>query len=284
VPPPVTSYQVSNAPMMADLECQATKGWANRTGSGPTNRDNHPLGLALAATDARDPETRDVALNGLARSAYGGFHAVSNTTFKDPRENGNGLLALALSHAVGPEATPARWGVAWDSAARAKTMLDTILAAQQPWGCWNSVYADRALTPPLVHTPVYMQGLTLAGLQAYADFVQDDPRIVPAVERCVEWLRARYRPGPNSGGWVYSYRTDGATVVNGNVYPTLSGMLIGPIGWLWVRTRDARWHSLADDAFAALVRGGTIFLGQGSEPVGATDRELGVDPVSVARS
>jgi hypothetical protein len=255
--------EVSQNDLVADWKCQAVTPSSCAT-SGPANRDNQPRGIAMAATDGRDPATQAIAIEGLARHAAGGWRAISpisstSTRFIDPRENGNGLLALSLSHAVGGAATPAAWGVSWNSAARAKTMLDTILAAQKPWGCWSTIYVNAS---GHYETPVYMQGLTLAGLQAYADFVQNDSRIVPAVQRCVEWLRLRYRPGWSTGGWVYSYDADGATVLNGNVYPTLSGMLIGPIGWLWTRTGDARWHSLADDAFAALVQGGSIFLGK----------------------
>jgi hypothetical protein len=149
-------------------------------------------------------------------------------------------------------------------------MLDTILEAQEAWGCWNTIYPDPQYG--VLHTPVYMQGMLLAGLQAYADFVQDDSRILPAVKRCVEWLQKTYQSTPNpansdnrlgEGGWVYSYGPDGQTVVNGNVYPSLSGMIIGSIAWLWHRTGDPRWYALADAAFVGLVREGVAGPGTG---------------------
>jgi hypothetical protein len=165
------------------------------------------------------------------------------------------LVALLLANSIGapslgigaPVGIPG--GHNW--AKELRRALPMILSTQEADGAWRPACKE---TKPVTHP--FTTGLLLDALIRYHDTFDPDPRILPSVQRAVDYLwdhdwipRARsfkYVGGecPAEGGPVPA--------------PDLNNLIVNGFAWVYRETGDEKYKQRADQIFAGAVTGAYI--------------------------
>jgi hypothetical protein len=205
----------------------------NVCGQFPSPRNMSMMGIAVLAAESGDAEASRLL------DLYGDFVALKSMQdlYQDPRETGYVLMALAASVALGH--TRHLW--------LAQTMLNTILIGtrgQEPSGRfpsfaqWNAGQEDC----PYPYGTAFMQGLMNEALILY-DRVIGDARIIPALQRSLDWLWTQWVPtdefpsGPGRGtGQAFQY-SDWPYIsshcgIGYYTTPNLTGLILLGFGYL----------------------------------------------------
>jgi hypothetical protein len=214
-------------------------------------RDMSTLGMAIFVAEAGDRatlghrSTRQIVNDQARFSAayFGRFHYCGPTSAptcrNDVREPAYGLIAMLAATVLGN-----------DHRADAKRSLDSFLAGQEPGGCWLMQQLDLVPAGPV--TLNYMNGLAMEALILY-DRVIGDPRIVPAIERCMNFMWTTQWV-PAAQAFQYASLTSGS--VNTNPYPNLNGLLLPAWGYAYAKTRNPAYKDQGDQILSGLIQPG----------------------------
>lgn len=202
-------------------------------------------GLALHYWMSGDERSRE-ALYKTAESLHrsrGGQVRLTNTTthpWMDNRNQSKVLSGKILAHRL--EAPP--YGEVTNWSAQAGDDLGWILQTQQPNGSFGfNIQCGQSSN--------FMTGMLSSVLIQYAEYVDSDSRILPAVVKFQDWLwDTQWRPE----GQVYNYYS-GFCQDHGDAVPAndLNGFYIEAYGWLYARTGDAKYRQRGDASFAGMV-------------------------------
>ena len=214
-------------------------------------RDMSTLGMAISVVEAGDSATPGLRstrqiVNDQARfgAAYFGTFRYcgptpATTCRNDVREPAYALIAMLAATILGD-----------DHRDDAKKSLDSFLAGQEPGGNWLMQQLDLVPAGPL--TLNYMNGLAMEALILY-DRVIGDPRIVPAIERCMNFMWTTQWV-PAAQAFQYASLTSGS--VNTNPYPNLNGLLLPAWGYAYAKTRNPAYKDQGDQILSGLIQPG----------------------------
>jgi hypothetical protein len=180
---------------------------------------------------------------------------VGDMKLTDNRIQARYLVALLLANTIGAPSVGigapvgVRGGRDW--AAELRRALPLILSTQDTDGAWRPACKE---TKPVTHP--FTTGLLIDALIRYHDTFEPDPKILPAVQRAVDYLwthdwlpRARafkYVGGecPAEGGPVPA--------------PDLNNLIVNGFAWVYRETGDETYKQRADQIFAGAVTGAYI--------------------------
>jgi hypothetical protein len=137
----------------------------------------------------------------------------------------------------------------------AQTMLESILAGQQPDGRWENPAGELV---PVPYTLNYMNGLLMEALVLYYRVI-GDARILPAVRNCLEWTWTTQWV-PSAQAFQYANVDEGT--VSTTPYANLNGLLLPAWGYAYAKTGEARYRDRGQQILVGLVDiGGGEILG-----------------------
>jgi hypothetical protein len=130
--------------------------------------------------------------------------------------------------------------------------LTRILSTQEPTGAWKFGRCNG--TPPFFTTHPFTVGLLLDALTRYSNLFEQDPRILPAVRRGVDYLWEHdWLRGPRAFKYVEE-------VCPGEGGPSpaadLNNLLVNGYAWVYHETGDMEYRQRADEIFAGSVNAG----------------------------
>ena len=205
----------------------------------PPPRSMSTLGLAVLALESGDAAAREV-VNNHARLVEQAF-----VQWMDAREAGYSLMALVAASIVGD-----------DHRLSALGMLDVILAHQKPDGHWEQTSNLVPNNQPFVLN--FMTGVLMEGLVFY-DRVIGDPRIVPAIQRCIDWTWGTQWV---AGAQAFQYGNVNSGSVSTSPAGDLNGLMLPAWGWALLRTGDSRYRDQGQQIFAGMVANSNALLGE----------------------
>ena len=204
----------------------------------PPPRGMATLGLAIFAAETGDVGARTVVNNHarLVEEAFG-------MAWSDAREAAYSLIALVASTLLGD-----------DHSASAREMLDVILANQKPDGHWEDTSTSGLVPPnpdgsPQVFVLNYMNGLLMEAL-AFYDRALDDTRVLPAIQRCVDWT---WTTQWLDGAGAFQYGNINSGSITTAPAPDLNGLMLPGWGYAFSRTGITAYRDQGDRIFAGLV-------------------------------
>jgi hypothetical protein len=243
-----------------------------------------PLGLALHYLMTGDEKSRQAV--GYSAEWVGALHMVNEMdrrvtmplpatanespafpTFTNPVSVGTAenrwrarvLQAFVLSHAIGaPQNGPATGygkggmvaAVPGTWAEKAKVALEKIFAAQSADGSYRDETSGGAAKP-------FMDWLLNNALILYHDLVEQDPRILSAVKRNVNYNWANCWLGSSMGYYEYGYTSPVDPNWAGGRYPApdLSLMGANSFAWVYKMTGDTSYRDRGRLLFQGGVQG-----------------------------
>jgi len=203
----------------------------------PPGRSMATLGLAIYALEAGDAEARRI-VNDQARLAEN-YWPVFDGGSADAREAAYSLIAMLAATVLGD-----------DHRATAKRSLEGLLAGQKPAGNWENIAPN--LVPAGPFSLNYMDGLAMEALILY-DRVIGDPRILPAIERCIQWTWTTQWV-PTARAFQYANINSGS--VNTNPYANLNGLLLPAWGYVYAKTGNRTYLEQGNQILKGLVEAG----------------------------
>src|SRR5262249_53764504 len=135
-----------------------------------------------------------------------------------------------------------------DFGGTARTLLDVILADQQPDGHWESTYGCN-----VPYSLNYMTGILMEGLIFY-DRAIGDPRILPAIQQSVNFLWTTQWV-PAALAFQYATAADSCGE-NTNPYTNLSGLLLPAWGYTYAGTGNPEYIHQGDSILAGILASG----------------------------
>jgi hypothetical protein len=206
----------------------------------PPPRSLATLGLAVLALEANDSGAREI-VHQHARLIEqhwvntSGPWGLGNPIMplSDPREAAYGLIALVASGLLGE-----------DHSDTAKRLLDAILSHQQASGRWAGWLDDGSS-----YTNNFMVGLLMEALVFY-DRAVGDSRILPAVQRGMDWLWSTQWVGP-----TMSFRYDAAGTVT-DPSQVLNGLFLPAWGYAFMKTGNDTYREQGQLILRGLVEQG----------------------------
>jgi len=219
----------------------------------PPPRAFATLGLALYALETNDARARQVVDNQARAGArwWGVFDGLNS----DMREASYALMAMLAATVLGD-----------DHRTEARRSLESFLGRQKPDGRWENTDncalnrnppGCTPLVPAIHYTLNYMAGLTMEALILY-DRVIGDPRIRPAVERCVNWTWAtQWVPAAQA----FRYANINSGEVNTTAHANLNGLLLPAWGYAYAKSGNRTFVDQGNQILKGLVEigGGQIW-------------------------
>jgi hypothetical protein len=198
----------------------------------PPPRAFSTLGLAVLALESADEAAERVVEDQARLVELSWMH------YGDAREKAYSLMALVAATVLGK-----------DHGKNARALLDTILAAQSPDGPWRD---EPGTLVSIRYTLNYMNGLMMEALVLY-DRAIGDPRILPAIDRCMRWLwKTQWLPELDT----FQYGDVDSGSVNTDPAPVLNGLFLPAWGYAYFRRGDPAVREQGDRIFEGLVYGG----------------------------
>jgi len=202
----------------------------------PPPRSMSTLGLAVYALEAGDEEARRIVSH-QARLAEN-YWPVFDGRSGDAREAGYSLMAMLAATALGD-----------DHRTSARRSLESFLAGQKASGNWEN---RSDLVPAGPFTLNYMDGLAMEALILY-DEVIGDPRILPSIERCLQWTWGTQWVDA-ARAFQYADITSGS--VNTNPYANLNGLLLPAWGYAYAKTGNPAYRAQGQRILDGLIDAG----------------------------
>jgi hypothetical protein len=111
-------------------------------------------------------------------------------------------------------------------------------------------YATLGLPVGVYYIQPFMVGLTMEGLIAYHG-VSSDPRVLPAIKICLDWLWANAWVPADQAFWYDNYVTDPKSPFPANKGAPDLNLLIAPAyAWYYQMTGDTQYRDKGDAIFA----------------------------------